>query len=289
MVTETAKAGGGDTARVLALLGPAAVLQAVLLIIPMAFVLPMAFDRPLPGPIGVRGDWTFVNFARLATSQLYRTALVNSLVSAVLVVICALIIGFAVAWVIARQTNSRRVNLMILTVLASMQVDVVLRLFGLITLMGDAGSINRVLGQLGLSPLPLMFNDFGVVAGLTQVSIPIVVLALVGPLRQLDPALIEVARSLGAGTGRILWNIVLPWIAPALLGTGILVFALAVSSYIVPALMGGGRVPTLAMQLYGQVMGAGNWQLGAAIATVLFLVANLAMLINVCLAGRSAR
>lgn len=267
------------------LLGPAVLLQILLVLLPVLVILPMAFDAPLPGPIGIRGDASLANFERIFTRPLYQTSLVNSLVSALLVVVASLAIGFAVAWSIARQTSARRLNLMILMVLAAMQVDLVLRLFGLVTLLGDAGTINRGLGALGLPALPLMYNRFGVVAGLTQVAVPIVALALIGPLRQLDPALIEVARSLGSGTGRILRTIVLPWIAPALAGTAILVFALAVSSYIVPVLLAGGRVPTLAMQLYDQIMGVGNWQLGAAIATILFVVANLAILVNLRLSS----
>jgi putative spermidine/putrescine transport system permease protein len=285
MAADEMGVAGRQTLRALALLSPAAVLQALLLIVPMTLVLPMAFDAPLAGTIGLRGDWTLANFTRLAGRPLYQASFMNSLISSLLVVACSISIGFAVAWMIARQTDPRKLNFMILGVLASMQVDLVLRIFGLIALMGDAGTINRTLGHFGLSPLPLMYNTFGVVAGLSQVSIPIVALALIGPLRQLDPAQIEVARSLGAGTARILRTIVFPWAAPALLGTGILVFALAISSYIVPALMGGGRMPTLAVQLYSQVMGAGSWQFGAAIATLLFVVANLAMLANVRLAG----
>lgn len=278
----TRKAGiaSRGTAWTIILLGPAVLLQILLVLLPIIIILPMAFDAPVPGPIGVRGDARLVNFERILTRPLYQISMINSFVTALLVVGVSLVIGFAVAWTVARQTSAVRLNLMILTVLAAMQVDLVLRLFGLVTLLGDAGTINRTLGALGLPALPLMYNRFGVVAGLTQVAIPIVALALIGPLRQLDPALIEVARNLGAGTGRILRTIVLPWIAPALGGVTILVFALAVSSYIVPALLAGGRVPTLAMQLYDQIMGVGNWQLGAAIATILFLVANLAILVN---------
>jgi len=266
-----------------ALLAPAAGLYLVLLVAPLALIVPLAFDRPRLGPIALRGDWSGVNFARIAGSPLYQQAVANSVLVSLAVVVLALVLGFAVAWQMARIRDPRRLNLAILAVLAALQVDLVLRLFGLVALLGDAGMINRMVQGLGGPALALMYNRLGVALGLAQLCVPIVVLTLLGALRQIDADLIDTARSLGAGTGTILRRIVLPWVAPQLAGAGLLVFGLAFSSYVVPALMAGGRVPVLAMQLYDQIMGIGNWQMGAALALVLLVVANAMILANLLL------
>ncbi len=271
-----------------ALIAPSAILYLLLLIAPLALIVPLAFDRPRLGPIVLRGDWSSVNFVRIATSSLYQQAVLNSVVVALAVVALALLLGFALAWQMARIRDPRRLNLAILAVLAALQVDLVLRLFGLVALLGDAGMINRMVQALGGPALALMYNRLGVTLGLAQLCVPIVVLTLLGALRQIDSDLIDTARSLGASTGTILRRIVLPWVAPQLAGAGLLVFGLAFSSYVVPALMAGGRVPVLAMQLYDQIMGIGNWQMGAALALVLLVVANAMILANLLLT-REAR
>lgn len=266
-----------------ALIAPSAVLYLVLLAAPLALIIPLAFDRPRLGPIVLRGDWSGVNFARIASGSLYQQAVFNSVIVSLSVVAVALVLGFAVAWQMARIQNPRRLNLAVLAVLAALQVDVVLRLFGLVALLGDAGMINRVVQALGGPALALMYNRLGVTLGLAQLCVPIVVLTLLGALRQIDADLIDTARSLGAGTATILRRIVLPWVAPQLAGAALLVFGLAFSSYVVPALMAGGRVPVLAMQLFDQIMGIGNWQMGAALALVLLVVANAMILANLLL------
>lgn len=266
-----------------ALLAPAAALYLVLLVAPLALIVPLAFDRPRLGPILLRGDWSAVNFARIAGSPLYQQAVVNSVLVSLAVVALALVLGFAVAWQMARIRDPRRLNLAVLAVLAALQFDLVLRLFGLVALLGDAGMVNRNVQALGGPALALMYNRLGVALGLAQLCVPIVVLTLLGALRQIDTDLIDTARSLGAGTGTILRRIVLPWVAPQLAGAGLLVFGLAFSSYVVPALMAGGRVPVLAMQLHDQIMGIGNWQMGAALALVLLVVANAMILANLVL------
>lgn len=261
----------------LAMLLPTLLLYAALLVLPLLIVAPLAFDRPQLGQLVVRWDGSLINFERLLASPLYATALANSIGLSIAATLLTLLVGFPLAWQLARVQSARRINVLILLVLAAAQVDVVLRLFGMVALLGDEGTVNRLLRASGVleGGLPLMYNRLGVVLGLVQLCTPFMVLSLLGALRRLDPAIIECARSLGAGTATVLWRIVLPWVRGHLLGASLLVFGVSMSAYVVPAMLAGGRVPMLANLLYEQIMGVGNWQFGAALALLLFVTACL--------------
>lgn len=283
----TRKRDGGASLPSLGMLAPTLLIYAALLVVPLLIVAPLAFDRPQLGQLAIRWDFSLVNFERLFSSSLYSAALGNSVGLSLAATALTLMIGFPLAWQLAQVRSDRRLNVLILLVLAAAQVDVVLRLFGMVALLGSEGTINRLLRASGLieASLPLMYNRLGVLIGLVQLCTPFVVLSLLGALRRLDPVVLECARSLGAGTGTLLWRIVLPWSRGHLLAAGLLVFGVAMSAYVVPAMLAGGRVPMLANQLYEQIMGVGNWQFGAALALVLFLAACLVVLANSRLAG----
>ena len=266
----------------LTMLAPTLLLYAALLAVPLLIIAPLAFDRPQLGQLAIRWDGSLVNFERLLSSPLYAAALANSVGLSLAATCATLLVGFPLAWQLARLRSAARLNMLILMVLAAAQVDVVLRLFGMVALLGSEGTLNRLLRATGLveGGLPLMYNHLGVLLGLVQLCTPFVVLSLLGALRRLDPAIVECARSLGAGTGTVLWRIVLPWARGHLLGASLLVFGVSMSAYVVPAMLAGGRVPMLANQLYEQIMGVGNWQFGAALALLLFLTACLVVAAN---------
>src|SRR5260370_653202 len=135
----------------------------------------------------------------------------------------------------------------------------------LMVLMGDNGLINASLLQWHMiaKPLPLMYNAFGTVVGLVQLSLPFMALSLIGIIRNIDPVLEEAARSLGGSRWATFWSITFPLSMPGVLAGSLLVFAIAISSYVVPALMGGWRVIVMPINIYHQISEHGNWQIVA--------------------------
>jgi len=126
-------------------------------------------------------------------------------------------------------------------------------------------------------PLPLMYNVFGTVVGLVQLSLPFMALSLICIIRAIDPVFDEAARSLGGSRWATFWNVTVPLSMPGVLAGSLLVFAMAISSYVVPALMGGWRVIVMPINIYQQISEQGNWQFGATIAVILFAISLAAV------------
>ena len=133
-----------------------------------------------------------------------------------------------------------------------------------------------------------MYNFLGVVLGLVQFSMPFMILTLVGVIRGINPSLEEAARSLGASPRRTFMRVTLPASMPGILSGSLLVFALSISSYIVPALMGGFRVGVLPIHIFQQVAEGARFQFGATIAVILFLVSAGAVAVYLKVGARNS-
>jgi putative spermidine/putrescine transport system permease protein len=123
-----------------------------------------------------------------------------------------------------------------------------------------------------------MHGEFGVVVGLVHIYVPFMVLTLVGVIGRIDPALEEAARNLGAGRLRTFLEVTLPLSLPGILAGSLLVFALAISAYVTPVLLGGGNVLTLPMLIYQQVSSSFNLGFAGALGVVLLAV-SLALVV----------
>ncbi|WP_045679612.1 ABC transporter permease [Martelella endophytica] len=271
------------------------VLPAILFII-LFFLIPVislflsSFDKAMPGQITFQGNFSLDNYERIFTKSLYYMAIWRSVWIGAVVSAACLIIGYPLAFIIARTLKPGTATLLTILVLSSMQLDMVIRLYGLMVLMGDKGLINSGLMALGIisEPLPLMYNAFGVIVGLVQVTLPFMVLSLIGAIRSINPSLEEAARSLGSTRWHVMRTITWPLSLPGVYAGTLLVFALAISSYVVPALMGGWKVITLPIHIYQQIAEVGRWQFGAAIAAILFITSLFAMGLYILALRRNA-
>ncbi len=269
---------------------PALLFLLLFFLIPVASLFAISFDKAASGVITFQGDFTLDNFRRIFSRALYFEAIGRSVgIGAVVTVIC-LVIGYPLAFVIARTLRPGAATLLTILVLSALQLDMVIRLYGMMVLMGDKGIINTVLTGLGVidRPLPLMYNIFGVIVGLVQVTLPFMILSLIGAIKSINPSLEEAARSLGSTRWHVMRTITWPLSLPGVYAGTLLVFALAISSYVVPALMGGWKVITLPIHIYQQIAEVGRWQFGAAIASVLFVTAMMAMAIYILALRRNA-
>jgi putative spermidine/putrescine transport system permease protein len=233
-----------------------------------------AFDKPRPGSVAPHGDFVWTNFIRFfSLPQYYDSALLTIEISAVSSIVAA-ILGYPLAYLIAKIERPAWNTFLMILVLASMQLDGVIRLYGMMVLLGDNGLINGTLIRWHYleKPLPLMYDVFGVIVGTVQITLPFMVLSLIGVIRSIHPSFEEAARSLGASPWRAFRDITLPLTMPGLLAGMLLVFALASSSYVVPALMGGWKVWVLPIHIFERITNSGQWQFGAALSMILFLI-----------------
>jgi putative spermidine/putrescine transport system permease protein len=269
---------------------PAILFIVLFFLIPVVSLFASSFDKAMPGQITFQGNFSWSNYERIFSRSLYYTAIWRSVWLGAAVAGVCLVIGYPLAFIIARTFRPGIATLLTILVLSSMQLDMVIRLYGLMVLMGDKGLINTGLTALGIisEPLPLMYNEFGVIVGLVQVTLPFMVLSLIGAIRSINPALEEAARSLGSSRWHVMRTITWPLSLPGIYAGTLLVFALAISSYVVPALMGGWKVITLPIHIYQQIAEVGRWQFGAAVATLLFLTSLFAMALYIVALRRNA-
>ncbi|MGH2614244.1 MAG: ABC transporter permease [Thermomicrobiales bacterium] len=263
------------------LVAPAAIFFSVFFVIPVGLLLAIGVNPMVPGVVDFQPDFSLETFRKFFGRPLYYDALIRSVGLAVASAIVALIFGYPLAYVVAKEPRPGRANLYMILILASMQLDLIIRMYGLMVLLGDAGLVNDALTRWGIisQPLPLMYNAFGVVVGLVQLSLPFMILSLIGIIQGIDPALEEAARSLGASRWRTFFTITFPLSMPGVLAGSLLVFAIAVGSYAVPVLMGGWRVVVTPLHIYQQIAEVANWQFGAAIAGLLFTICHFAVFV----------
>lgn len=258
---------------------PSLFLFGVFFVLPVTMLLLISVNPVAPGVIRFRLPVTVENFLRFFGEPLYYEAAITSIVLATTVAAVTLLLGYPLAYFVAKTRHPGRNTLYMILILSSMQLDIVIRAYGLMTLMGDNGLVNATLLRYGLiqSPLPLMYNTLGVIVGLAQFTLPFMVLSLIGIIRAIDANLEEAARSLGAGRWRAFFAITFPLSLPGVLSGFLLVFALSISSYVVPVLMGGWKVLVMPMHIYQQISELGAWQFGATIAVILFAISLTAV------------
>ena len=259
---------------------PALALFVIFFAVPLFLLFAIAFNRSQRGVVTFQpSSFTLANFARFFNDSLFFGALFNSLILAISVATLCLLLGYPLAYLIAKSRNPQRTTLYTTMVLISMQLDPVIRAYGLMVLLGDNGLINGTLIQAGwiLAPLPLMYNWFGTIVGLVQNCLPFMVLALIGIIRSINPSVEEAARSLGASRWQTFFRVAFPLTLPGVLSGFLLVFSLSISSYIVPVLMGGWKILVLPLHIYQQILERANFQFGASIALILFIISTLAV------------
>ena len=254
-------------------IAPAALLFILFFILPFGVMAMLSFlsGNPVSNP---NVTFTWRHYIRLFDSDLYFEALVATMRIGAITTLIALLIGYPLAHLMARIHSRISHALLLMAVIAPLLTGIVVRTFAWMTLLGDRGVINYTLQWLGLAekPLPLMYNEFGVVVGLVHIYVPFMVLTLVGVIGRIDVTLEEAARGLGASRFRAFLEVTLPLSLPGILAGSLLVFALAISAYVTPVLLGGNNVLTLPILIYQQVSASFNLGFAGALGVVLLAV-----------------
>ncbi|MBV9538503.1 MAG: ABC transporter permease [Acidisphaera sp.] len=261
-----------------AMLAPALLLTGLLLVLPVAFLLRTSIAGAA-GP-GNEPAPPLEAYRRILTDP-YTLGIIGRtfLISAIVTLVC-LVIGLPVANLVWRATRRWR-PLITLIVLSPLLVSVVVSAFGWVVLLGSKGVINQALVGFGVvrAPLPLLYTDFSLAAGLTHVLLPFMVLSLLAALDKVDPLLVDAGLMLGA-TRLSLWRTVLfPLMLPGVGAGTIVVFALAVSSYVTPAVLGPNGPNFITTLIYENFINLYDWGAGSALAVILLAASALVILI----------
>lgn len=257
----------------LALAAPAVLFVAAAFVLPLVNLGRLSFDESVDGGVLIE-TWSLAAWRELAADPFYLELTVNSLLLAVESGTAATLIALPIALCLYR-TQSRWRGLLMVLAIAPLLVSSVVRVFGWLVVLGDRGLVNAALAGLGLTsgPVKMVYNWTGVVIGLTEGLLPFVVMAQLAGFGRLDRSLEDAADTLGAPPWRRFLRITLPLALPGLLLGWMIGFIIAMSAFISPRLLGGGRVFVLATEIYGLAFELNNWPLASALA--LFMLAIL--------------
>jgi len=250
------------------LIGPATFVVVAGLLLPIAILFRYSLNEFRPRVMMVEA-FTLENYVKFFADPFYNNIFLTTLRVALLCTAICLILGFPLAYVLAR-TQTRYKNILIMLVVLPLFVGNAVRAAGWMTLFGSKGFLNVALMKLGLisEPLQIMFTEGAVIAGIIAVNLPYMVLTLQSVIEGIARDVEEAAFSLGAGPlvmfRRILWPLALPGI---IAGT-ILTFILGMNAYATPVLLGGPKFKMMGPLVFGQFQ-LNNWPFGAAISFIL--------------------
>jgi len=267
------------------LIAPALVLIGVFLVLPYLNIVVMSLREPAVGaPYGT--GLTVGNYTRILGDGYFLGVLADTLLLGVTTTVICLLLGYPVAYHLAR-TNSRYQGVLYVLVLSPLLVGVVVRSFGWLILLSGNGVINRALIDLGMleTGLQLMNNRLGVTIALVHVFLPFMILPLIGVIQSIDPVLETAGQSLGASRLMVFRRLVLPLSWPGIQAGTILVFVLTLSAYVTPVMLGGAQMKTMSVLVVQSLIDNFQWPAGAALALVLAACGLVAVAVYAKLSG----
>ena len=247
--------------------------SALFIVIPLLIVLFFSFTEP-------NGDgytFTLSNYTKMLSPE-YGNIFLRSIKIALLSTVGCLILGYPVAYIISKMSESRR-NLVIMLFILPMWMNFLLRTYAWLPLLGKNGLINNFLGNFGISPISFLYNDGAVLLGMIYNFIPFMVLPIYTVLSKMDQGLINAASDLGASKSYTFRKVIFPLSLPGVMSGITMVFMPAVSTFVISSLLGGGQYMLLGNLIEQQYTTMGNWHLGSAISILMMIVILISMAI----------
>jgi len=213
------------------------------------------------------------NFQFVLGDELYRTALLNSLQIASVSTLLALLIGYPMAYGIARAPAAWR-NILFLLVALPFFTSFLLRVYAWQGLLARNGLVNDVLLALGFidQPLTLLQTDFAVYVGMVYSYLPFMVLPLYAAIVKLDDTLLEAAADLGARPTKVFFTVTLPLTREGIFAGCLLVFIPATGEFVIPALLGGPDTLMIGRVVWDEFFSNRDWPVASAIAILLLVL-----------------
>ncbi|MEA5160653.1 ABC transporter permease [Cereibacter johrii] len=242
-------------------------------LIPLGVVLVSSFTAPEAG-------LTLAHYARILLDAYHWQVIATTFRIAIFSTLICVALGYPLAWYLVRivQLRSWRRACVILLVLPLFTSNIV-RSFGWMVLLGRSGLVNDALMSLGLIDRPMRFlgTETGILIGMVYILLPFTVLTIGTALARVDRGLEQAARDLGATPARAFWSVTFPLTLHGVMAGAIIVFSMAISAYVTPALLSGGKVTVLAMLAFQQYSTVFDFHYGGALSITL-LVLTLALI-----------
>jgi spermidine/putrescine transport system permease protein len=260
-----------------ALLAPGGLWLLIFFLIPILIMLVYSvMPRGIYG--GVERGFTLEHYRRFF-DPLYLDILRRTFVWSIACTVICLLLGYPVAYVIAR--GGRWKNLLLFLVVLPFWTSFLVRTFAMIFLMRDTGFINAWLLKLGLvqDPITMLYTPFAVMAGLVYGFLPFMILPIYASLEKLDLSLLEAAEVLGARPAARFRRVTLPLSMPGVVAGSLLVFIPALGSFLTSDLLGGAKQLMIGNLVQNQFSAARNWPFGSAASFIVMALVLVAVLL----------
>ena len=268
------------------LLAPLALWLILLIVIPHINLAMLSLQER----VGVRQyETSFANYRTFIDEPLYLVTFARTAVMSILATTLTLLIGFPVAYYIAKMAVGRAKSVLFLLCLVPFWVSELVRTFGWMILLRETGVVSSFLQWAGLAsgPVELLYNDASIMVGLVYTSMLFMVVPLVSTLDSLDNSVIEAGYDLGGSTPSILREIVIPHAMPGIVSGCIVVFMLSLGNYLTPIMLGGKDSLWFTELIYSQFIVRFNWELGAAFGFLLLFLSSVIVWAALRLSGQT--
>lgn len=249
-----------------ALLLPGAVIIAIFIAM-MTSMVRYSFS---PGGAGIiESGFTLDNYTKFLGSWFYWSYLFGSLRISFYCTLISAVLGYIIAYAMYRSSPRMRV-IMGGVLIVQFFTAYVIRAYAVMLLLGRGGIINSTLLDLNLieRPIKLLFTEAGVAIGLVMISIPFMVFPILASLQRISPNVEMASTSLGATQTQTFWGVIFPLSMPGLAAGIVIVYLFELTSYIVPALLGGGYSDMIANLIYNKAMRSFEYSFASAVAVV---------------------
>jgi putrescine transport system permease protein len=246
----------------------------VFFLLPFMLVLVIAFGTNSPDSVPpVELGLNFESFRLLFTDDLYLAAWISSLRIAATSTLATLLLGYPMAYAIARAAPERRPLLLMLVVLP-FWTSFLIRVYAWMGLLSENGILNQFLRWTGLVPHPgtILGTEWAIHLGIVYAYLPFMVLPLYATLEKLDWGLLEAAADLGAKPMAAFFTVTLPLSMPGVMAGCLLVFIPAVGEFVIPDLLGGTNTLMIGKVLWDEFFSNADWPLASAVAILLLIL-----------------
>ena len=225
------------------------------------------------GLIGSLGELSFDNYLWLTEDALYFNAYVSSLVIAAISTFLTLLVGYPIAYGMARASTTLRPVLLMLVILP-FWTSFLIRVYAWIGILKPEGLLNQFLLAAGIidQPLIIMNTHTAIFIGIVYSYLPFMVLPLYSALEKMDYSLIEAAQDLGCPPTSAFWKITFPLSLPGVVAGCLLVFIPAVGEFVIPDLLGGSQTLMIGKTLWNEFFANRDWPVSSAVAVILLLL-----------------
>ena len=220
--------------------------------------------------------FTLEHYAKFFTDPDFLLILWRSIVIAVKTTVICLLLGYPIAYYIARSEQKKQ-NALILVITIPMWINMLVRTYAWIGLLSDGGLIQRILHMVGLGKGSLLYTEGAVLLGMVYNFIPFMILQINTSLSKMDKSLLEASSDLGANRFQTFWKVTFPLSIPGVISGIALVFLPAVSSFFIPKLLGGGQYFLIGNVIENQFITVGEWNFGSAISVIMAIVMMVIM------------